>query len=208
MKTFWQRRKWDVLGATLALVVGGGLIGWNRLVLQPERICMSQLRQTGRAMYQYIRDYDEKYPLTPNWVQATRPYAGGGASLQCPSRTDLPVGYAMHSGVARLHDISWLNTPQRSIFVFDSDAGGANPIDDGKHLPTSPRHPRGHAVLFHDGHVESVLQPDFAFGYDERVLKPIRELVLKQQAEYWRKMREKEKAAARAKQLSTKAQTR
>jgi hypothetical protein len=68
MKTFWQRRKWDVLGAMLALVIGGGLIGWNRRIIQQDkeqRTCMSQLRQAGLAMYQYIRDYDEKYPLTP-----------------------------------------------------------------------------------------------------------------------------------------------
>jgi hypothetical protein len=114
----------------------------------------------------------------------------------------------MHSGVARLHDISWLNTPQRTIFVFDSDAGGANPVDDGKRLPISPRHPAGHAVLFHDGHAKSVLQPDFAFGYDERVLKARRELVLRQQAESVRKIRAQAKAASRSKPTNTKASTR
>jgi hypothetical protein len=94
------------------------------------------------------------------------------------------------------------------VFIFESDTGGTNPVDNGKRLPPSPRHPAGHTVLFHDFHVESAMQPDFVFGYDERVLKPRRELHLKQQAEYWRKYLAKQKAAAKAKQLSIKAQTR
>jgi hypothetical protein len=208
MNTFSRRRKWDVIGAMLALVIGGGLIAWNRLWLQPERTCISQLKQAGLAMAQYIRDYDERYPLTTNWVQATRSYSNKDASLQCPSRTDLPIGYAMHSGVSRLYGLAAVDKYAQTVFIFESDAGGANPVDDRKRLPASPRHPAGHSVLFHDFHAKSVLQPDFAFGYDERVLKPLRELHLKQQAEYWRKMQVKEKAAARAKQLSTKAQTR
>lgn len=108
----------------------------------------------------------------------------------------------------RLYNLTDVDNPAQTIFAFESNAGGDNPVDNGKRLPISSRHPAGHSVLFHDFHAKSLLQPDFAFGYDERILKPSRELHLKQQAEYWRKRRAEEKAAARAKQLSTKAQTR
>lgn len=53
----------------LALLVGGGLIGWNRFILQRDkyqRTCIAQLKQTGLAMAQYIRDYDEMFPLNGN----------------------------------------------------------------------------------------------------------------------------------------------
>jgi len=211
MNGFWQRRKWDIIGVTLAVLCGGGMIASYRMVIQPQnyqRTCQSNLKQIGMALLQYSRDYDERLPLTEDWVNGLWPYSRSKVILRCPSRPDLPVGYAIHSGVSRLYGYPMISSPARTIFVFDSDVGGANPVDDGKLLPRPARHPKGHGVAFLDGHVKHLQNPNFAFGYDERVLKPLREAEIQRTAEFWRGIEARDKAAARQNAAKRKASKR
>jgi prepilin-type processing-associated H-X9-DG protein len=113
----------------------------------------------------------------------------------------------MHSGVPRLYGLALATKPAQTIFAFDANASGANSVDDGRMLPRPARHSDGHGVLFIDAHVELMRNPDFAFGYDERVLKPLREHHRKYEAGVWRQTLAKQRVM-KAKQLSTKAQTR
>jgi hypothetical protein len=38
MNTFWHRRKWDIIGVTIAVLCGGALIVSYRTVIQPQNI--------------------------------------------------------------------------------------------------------------------------------------------------------------------------
>lgn len=64
--------------------------------------CQSNLKQLGLGFYQYIQDYDEKYPLvavnstgistsTPyGWADALQPYIKSTQLMQCSSETNGP----------------------------------------------------------------------------------------------------------------------
>jgi hypothetical protein len=40
-----------------------------------QRTCQSNLSKLGLAMSQYIRDYDETFPLDTNWPELLWPYS-------------------------------------------------------------------------------------------------------------------------------------
>lgn len=176
MNDLWKRRKVDVIGAALALVIAAGMIIFERTTLRPRRemqTCQSNLRQVGLAMMQYARDYDERYPLGNNWADALHPYSKKPAIFRCPSRSDLPHGYAMNKRMARA-SMADIYDPQNTVLGFDSDAGRTNPCDIGTSLPTVSRHPLGHSILFADAHVATVAKPDFVRGFDEAIIKSAR----------------------------------
>ncbi len=175
MNAFWQRRKWDVLGVILALTLAVGLIAWSNMVLRPRAragTCQTNLKQIGMAMSQYIRNYDEKFSPAENWSDVLLPYLRGWGQVarpvdySCPARSDLIYGYAMNRGLAQL-SLSQLADPVSgagTVLSFDSDTGRANASDAGTSLPSVPRHPNGHAILFVDWHVEFLTSVDFARG--------------------------------------------
>jgi len=59
--------------------------------------CMSNMKQIGLAMMQYVNDYDEMYPLgrtraggvanTGNWAQNIQPYIKSTQVFSCPSNS-------------------------------------------------------------------------------------------------------------------------
>ena len=175
MNSFWQRRKWDVLGVTLALSLVVGLVAWSNMVLRPRAragTCQANLKQIGLAMSHYIRNYDEKFPPAENWSDVLTPYLRGWGQTarpvdyRCPARSDLTYGYAMNRGLTRL-SLAQLADPvwgKGTVLCFDSDTGRANAADTGTSLPLVPRHPSGHAILFVDGHVNFRTRVNFALG--------------------------------------------
>ena len=64
--------------------------------------CQSNLKQIGLGIFQYIQDYDEKFPMavtgsssatsTPpvGWADASQPYLKSTQIFQCPSETNGP----------------------------------------------------------------------------------------------------------------------
>lgn len=182
----WSRR--EIAAIALVTLFAVALMFSRPAVMGPREAaqCQINLKQMGLAMLQYNRDYDEKYPLAKNWTDALQPYGKPSAEqYQCPSRKDLPFGYAMHAGVAEL-SMADLSDPSNAILFFDSDAGTPNHTDTGSSLPPSPRHPKGHSIAFLDAHTEFVEKPDLKYGYDPAQIAATRKKYRQQQEEWER----------------------
>ena len=56
--------------------------------------CLSNLKQLGLGMMQYVQDYDDIYPLhyngTQRWPQMMNPYVKSNQLYSCPSRAATP----------------------------------------------------------------------------------------------------------------------
>lgn len=161
-----RRRRFMAVGIFVALI--GLIVSINLVTLRPSRdaaTCQSNLKQVSMAMLQYVRDYDETYPLASNWSDALQPYRKEYIKfVRCPARSDLPFGYAMHASIAQ-SSLADITDFQNTIIYFDSDAGKPNQADKGSSLPPLPRHPKGHSIAFIDGHVKFVEVPNMKHGY-------------------------------------------
>lgn len=162
----WQR--WDIVGAGLASVLCASLLAMNAMVWQPRNnkaVCSTNLRQISIGLMQYVREYDEVMPPHGKWSQGLVPYVKPQQNqiFQCPSRRDLPLGYAMHDKAVGLN-LSDFGDPTQTVCFFDAETTGANMEGKAEILPSSARHPGGHAVAFLDGHVKFVAKPDFTTG--------------------------------------------
>ena len=116
-------------------------------------------------MMQYVRDYDEHYPKSDNWMNALGPYARGfgpnresDASIEalyrCPTTGSFYVYNRSLAGISyvRANDVA---TP----WVYEAASGQnqRNFSDSGELWPAEPIHQRspiwGNHVLFGDAHV-------------------------------------------------------
>jgi prepilin-type processing-associated H-X9-DG protein len=189
MNAFWQRRKWDVLGVMVALLVGGALFAWNRVVLQPKRhrvVCQQNLKQIGLAVLQYSRNYDEKLPMAANWSDALLPYIRPGgesgaasyvAQFSCPQRADRLYGYSYHQRLER-KSFAVFDKPERIVMFFDSDVGRRSAADNGQSLANPPRHPGlTNIICYLDGHVKAQKQVNFSDGLNLQRLTLYQRLV-------------------------------
>ena len=102
--------------------------------------CQSNLKQIGLGFMQYIRDYDEKWPLayTDNdgsgdydaaldagWMQITQPYLKSTQIFQCPSEatsyappTDA-TDYWYSAPVSQTPRMTYVVTPNLTVMVGD-----------------------------------------------------------------------------------------
>ncbi len=55
--------------------------------------CMSNLKQMGLSFFMYISDYDEMFPVNPEWKTRLQPYIRTTEINRCPSRKHLPWYY-------------------------------------------------------------------------------------------------------------------
>ena len=55
--------------------------------------CLSNCKQMGLAFVQYNSDYDEMYPINPEWKSRLQPYIKTTEINRCPSRPHLPWYY-------------------------------------------------------------------------------------------------------------------
>jgi prepilin-type processing-associated H-X9-DG protein len=116
--------------------------------------CLSNVKQLCLGMLMYATDYDEVLAARgPNWVEDIEPYIKNTAILRCPSRPELPVGYAMSRKLigAKLGDIQW---PGETILFFESNLGGPNPVGGPDDVPAEGVHNGGINCGFVDGHAK------------------------------------------------------
>lgn len=151
------------------LLVLLGVSGALYLALQPRhraaqmRDCQSNLKAIGLAMSQYMRDYDEKYPVAARWMDDLKPYANYSAKLRklsydqqmsCPTSGAFYAYNRFYSGLNQALD----DTVEETPLAFDVATGARNFSDDGGLWPLPPVHQigfeRGNNVLFADGHVK------------------------------------------------------
>ena len=142
MKRFGPRH------AAIIIVVAGLLLAINFAVAPRRRAlqtrdCQTNLKQISLAMMQYVRDYDEKYPLAHNWMDVTTPYAARSATNRAvEARYLCPTSGAFYAYNANLQNSNIARTDAQTVWFFDAQAGGnqRNFSGDGADWPVSPVH--------------------------------------------------------------------
>ncbi len=90
--------------------------------------CLSNTKQLGLGIMQYVQDYDETYPIgaysvwvgpaeaSNRWYKAVAPYTKNTVIRACPSAkvkvtaaTTLGTNYGIHSDIARFSDVTSAN---------------------------------------------------------------------------------------------------
>jgi hypothetical protein len=171
-----MNRRWRIewVWAGVATVVGCALTFTGGAFIRDTRNrsgCMANLKQIGLGTMQYIRDYDEVFPQHHNWAEVLSPYAKLTPEMfQCPSRTDLPQGYALHSRVSG-RSLADFYDAEHTVLAFDADGGYPNLSGGPELLPREPRHKGEHGILFLDGRVIMQAPPDFKRGFDVAKLR-------------------------------------
>jgi prepilin-type N-terminal cleavage/methylation domain-containing protein/prepilin-type processing-associated H-X9-DG protein len=98
--------------------------------------CLSNLRQLGTAFFMYTSDYDEVFPMFPNWKTILQPYIKNTQINYCPSRRDLPwyYGQGYNVGCASpvvtgvpLRGEGAIVSPSYKILVVEWDRCNAGP---------------------------------------------------------------------------------
>ena len=112
--------------------------------------CLSNMKQLCLGMLMYAQDWDEVLP-GETWAKDIYPYIKNEQVFVCPSRPDLPVGYAMNEKLllAKLAEIPRVG---ETALIFESNVGGENPVGGADDVPEEGVHNGGINVGFVDGH--------------------------------------------------------
>jgi hypothetical protein len=113
--------------------------------------CQSNLKQVGLAMMQYVRDYDEMFPLARNWSESLYPYSRSKTLFTCPAAPQ--HGYSLNQTIAAVA-LSRVTEYEITPLVFESSVLKPFQNDRGKSWLREPRHPQGVGLVYTDGHFE------------------------------------------------------
>ncbi len=140
---------------------GGGMAGLMQL-LGPamaqarekalQTSCLSNMKQLCLGAMMYAQDRDEVFP-GETWADDLFPYLQNHEIFVCPSRPELPMGYALNEKVANL-PIGDIPNPAETVLLFESNIGGENPVGGVDDVPEDGVHNGGIIVGFVDGHAE------------------------------------------------------
>ncbi len=103
------------------------------------RACQSNLKQIALGVMQYVRDYDEKYPLAATsgaefgWAGLLQPYLKAPSLFHCPknarivSANPAAIGYTDYFYNARLSDLSMakVDFPNRTLLFGEGVSSDA-----------------------------------------------------------------------------------
>ena len=79
----------------IVLVAAYFLIVPKQPVYMPPGACLSNLKQISMGMLQYRSDWDERYPNSAGWIDATLPYVRNETLYRCSALPQGEYGYAM-----------------------------------------------------------------------------------------------------------------
>jgi prepilin-type processing-associated H-X9-DG protein len=117
-------------------------------------LCQNNLKQLGMVISLYEND-ERQLPDASKWCDEMQPvYIEDEEVFQCPEAEGLRCAYAMNEHLGA-KSLAVVDDPARTVLLFESDLGW-NGSGGRADLPEEPRHPRGHTILFADGHVEVV----------------------------------------------------
>ncbi len=115
-------------------------------------VCLSNVKQLCLACLMYAQDWDEHFP-GQDWAEATVPYVQNAQVYQCPSRPELPIGYAFNERLLGAA-LGTLTRPAETVMLFGSNMGGPNPVGGVQAAPAEGIHGEYVTVGFADGHVK------------------------------------------------------
>ncbi|MGI5819897.1 MAG: hypothetical protein ACOX9R_17575 [Armatimonadota bacterium] len=113
--------------------------------------CLSNLKQIGLAFMLHAQD-DGVVP-EDNWVASIMHYTNNAQVFTCPSRPNLPVGYALNEKLIGV-DLNALTRRAEVPLLFESNIGGDAPVGGPADVPEEGVHNGGIGVLFADGHAQ------------------------------------------------------
>jgi len=133
--------------------------------------CMSNMKQIGLGVMQYLQDYDERYmPDHEEWVDAVQPYIKSQQIFRCPSLSESdadfapdprPVAdYAINGLFAHGTSQASFQTVAEQIMMGERKKGEEHldyhidDLDEIKEHLEEDRHLGGSNYLFADGHVK------------------------------------------------------
>ncbi|MEN6400534.1 MAG: DUF1559 domain-containing protein [Armatimonadia bacterium] len=135
--------------------------------------CLSNLKQLGIAFFMYTSDYDETYPMAPNWKMNLQPYVKNTQINVCPSRKSLPCYYGQGYNIGcsspfvqglPFQSEGSIASPSYKILVVEWDFCNSGPPcgPTGLYAPNNGTcywgvtkvHGGGSNVVFCDGHAK------------------------------------------------------
>ncbi len=144
-----------LLVAAMAGVLGATFTGCQKKadpVADEKAECLTNMKQLCTGLQGYLRDHDSTLPGA-DWVESIAPYLQDRAVLVCPSKPDLPVGYAYNEALLDV-PVARIKRPAETVALFESDLGEDAPLGGAGALPELGRHNDGVNVGFVDGHVK------------------------------------------------------
>ncbi len=122
--------------------------------------CQSNLRQVSLATFQYVMDYDEKFPLAKDWQNDLDPYLKNRLAFHCPILPDKPsgVGYA-YNWKLNNKSLRVIDYPSTMIAYYETSV--REPSHSGEGGDTEYRHDQGINLAFADGHVKWYSKQDW-----------------------------------------------
>jgi prepilin-type processing-associated H-X9-DG protein len=124
--------------------------------------CLSNVKQQALGTIMYVQDYDETFPPSNTWVDATFPYVKNDKVYRCPevpAGSSNAYGYAFNSALSRKL-LKKVSVPATTQMMYDSTNLSKNATDAMATLPNPPRHRnRGNNIGYVDGHARSTATP-------------------------------------------------
>ncbi len=114
--------------------------------------CRRRLRMNHSAFAAYVNAHDGVLP-GENWVEEVTPYLPERDLLRCPSRPEVPVGYAMNEKLVGVRADA-IQEPGERVLLFDTVIDDAGPVGGPEAVPRDGIHDGGVNVLFVNGEVE------------------------------------------------------
>lgn len=130
-----------------------GLAGIVYLAAQPLRRsaqtvqCQNNLKQIGNSLSQYSRDYDEKFPLARNWMDALYPYAKGfgpnpesAGQVEARFRCPTSGSFYAYNRLLETQSLSQVSFATPRFWEVSAGHNRRNLSDDGSLWPQNPIH--------------------------------------------------------------------
>jgi len=117
--------------------------------------CQSNLKQIELGMMQYTQDYDERFPMGHNWIDALQPYTKSEQIFKCPALGAPGNGYAYNSRFSQ-KSMAAVNEVARTIDLYETSNRARNVFApfNGRAYRHEQNGEMGMNIGFADGHVK------------------------------------------------------
>ena len=118
--------------------------------------CLKNERQMALGIRMYAQDYDEQFPMSANWMDATAIYNKDESVFHCPTagRDAAVYGYAYNSAM-KAKQSKDIDDPRTTLLLYDSSTLERNANDlEGASEPQPGRHRNGNNEAWADGHAK------------------------------------------------------
>ena len=165
---------WEMAGVLALLAIAGAVLFpvffSARENGRPHDYCLSNLKQIGLGLRQYVQDYDEIYPpISSNWPKVAQPYIKSWQIFQCPLDENGPAQQTTDYFLnARLLGIEDGKIFEPNLTILTGDGSSDQKSATLSQLPDSwiidanspaHRHKEAANYAFVDGHVKRLV-PD------------------------------------------------